>query len=62
MVERLILRVMLEKKKRVMLGMGRGGRFKKEGICVCVHIYIKLWLIHVIRQKPTQHVKQLSSN
>ena len=41
------------------VGGGRwevGGGFKREGTGVY------LWLIHVVRQKPTQTVKQLPSN
>ena len=34
----------------------RGGRLKREGI------YVQLWLIHVVWQKPHNTVKQLSSN
>ena len=42
---------------------GVGGRLKREEICmyVCVyththtHTHTHLWLIHVVRQKPTQH-------
>ena len=30
-----------------------GGRLEKEGI------YIYLWLIHVVQQKPTQHYKAI---
>ena len=33
-------------------GVGRGGRFEREGTYVC------LWLIHVgVWQRPTQHYK-----
>ena len=39
------------------MGWGVGGRFKREGT------YVYRWLIHVVLwQKPTQIVKQLSSN
>ena len=33
--------------------LGVGGRFKREGIYVC------LWLIHVAVQKPAQHCKEI---
>ena len=35
------------------MGLGVGGRFEGEKTCVY------FWLIHAVRQKPTQHCKAI---